>query len=75
MQTLIADDKGTWYRNTSAYRMPDPESGTNFEPGLATKATATEWVKGQPHIEKIDDPFDTEPKTKKPEPEAKAGKK
>lgn len=70
MEFKIADDKGEWFLNGGQFRMPDPESGTIFEPGIATKATPTEWLKGQAHITKVDDPTDTEPKQHKPEAKA-----
>lgn len=46
--------------NTSEFRMPDPVSGTIFEPGVATKATPTDWLKGQGHIKPTTDPLEPE---------------
>lgn len=56
MDHKMADSSGSWFINIGAYRMPDPESGTIFEPGLPTKATATAWLAGQPSITPCEDP-------------------
>lgn len=53
----IEDPQGTWYQSKAQYPLRDPISGTNFEPAVPVKATATAWVKGQPAICPIDDPL------------------
>lgn len=60
----IVDPKGTWYLNTAQYRMVDPVSMTVFEPGEATKATATDWLGTQPCMTQVPDP--TAPTQEKP---------
>ncbi len=60
----IADSNGVWLQNTGMYRLPDPESGTIFEPGEPTKATETEWAKGQPTLVTVDDPTPAAPVVK-----------
>jgi hypothetical protein len=67
----IANPQGTWYTNTAMHAFNDPDSMTVFEPGIPTKATPTEWLKGQPVIKEIPDPLAApkqaeKPKTSKP---------
>ncbi len=52
----ISDSSGVWALNIGAYRLPDPESGTNFEPGIPTQARLTAWMMGQPTLVPCDDP-------------------
>lgn len=61
MSKVTADSSGVWMVNVGSYRLPDPESGTVFEPGVETKATRTEWSKGQPTLQLVG--FDVEPVT------------
>ncbi len=53
----IADASGKWYQSAAHFNLVDPESGTCFEPGEPTRATATAWVKGQPAIVEVADPM------------------
>lgn len=53
----IVDPQGTWYLNTGVFNFHDPDSKTVFEAGVLTKATKTEWVKGQPVIVEQPDPM------------------
>ena len=52
----ISDSSGVWALNIGAYRLPDPESGTNFEPGIPTQARLTAWMMGQPTLVPCEDP-------------------
>lgn len=54
---FIADPQGIWLKSTAAYQMHDPISNTLFLPDTLTKATLTEWVKGQPTITEQPDPL------------------
>lgn len=66
MDYIIADPKGKWYRSNAHYGFTDPESGTHFPAGAVVKATETEWLKGQPVFEAVDDPTAEKPTAKKP---------
>ena len=56
-QMFIADPHGAWLKNTAQYQMHDPMSNTVFVPDTLTKATLTDWVKGQPMIKVQPDPL------------------
>lgn len=53
----ISDPQGAWLINTGLHQIHDPESSTVFYPGVLTKATYTNWVKGQPTITQQPDPL------------------
>ncbi len=52
INTLQVIDKtvDTWFVNTAAFRMNDPTTGHNFEPGVKYRLAQTDWMKGQPTI-------------------------
>lgn len=62
----MIDAKGdSWYRNNGEFRMPHGErNGVFFEPGVATRVDADEWIKNQPVLELIDNPLGDDPKPK-----------
>lgn len=47
MDFKVADKNGSWLISSARFPFVDPESNTRFEPGVATKATVTDWVKTQ----------------------------
>lgn len=56
MDIKILDSQGVWLINTSTYAaFIDPTNGARFEPGVVTKATHTDWVKGQPVLARCDE--------------------
>lgn len=46
----IINEGAPWFVNTAAYRMNDPSTGHNFEPGEKYMIDQSEWMKGQPTI-------------------------
>lgn len=51
----IVDKKATtWFVNIGAYRMNDPSTGHNFEPGIKYRIEQSEWMAGQPTIKETD---------------------
>jgi len=61
MDVKVIDQDGLWFVNRSQFRMNDPESGVNFEPGMPMRVNPTKWMETQPHIEPVDDPFGNKP--------------
>lgn len=53
LQTIDKDAK-TWFINTGAYRMNDPTTGHNFEPGIKYRIKESVWMTGQPTIVETD---------------------
>ncbi len=51
---IVDKDVDTWFVNTAAFRMNDPTTGHNFEPGVKYRLAETDWMKGQPTIEATD---------------------
>ena len=58
---VIVDKKATtWFVNTAAFRMNDPSTGHNFDPGVKYRIEESEWMKGQPTIVATDMDEDVE---------------
>jgi hypothetical protein len=54
----MAETPRVWLRNEGSFPLPDPISGTRFEPGKATRAELTSWVLNQPSIKRCANPDD-----------------
>lgn len=52
-QQLIVDDKGEFFVNTSQFPFVDHSTGTRFEPGIHVKVLRSNWMAGQPVIQKV----------------------
>jgi hypothetical protein len=52
-QQLILDEKGEFFVNTSQFAFIDTSTNVRFEPGMHVKTKQTEWMKGQPVIQKV----------------------
>ena len=64
----IIDKSGTWFLNSARFPFVDPESGARFEPGVKTKAKATDWTALQADwLLTTDDPLAEPEAEKKPE--------
>ena len=55
-----------WYVNTAAFRMNDPTTGHNFEPGIKYQIDCSDWMAGQPTIEKTSFEEEVEDRVQKP---------
>lgn len=54
----VIDKDGDWYVNRALYRFPHgTREGVVFESGVPTRVVLDDWIKGQPLIEKVADPF------------------
>jgi hypothetical protein len=53
----IVDRDGQWFVNRALFRFHDQDRGVNFEPGVPVQIKPTEWMKSQPLIVPVSDPF------------------
>lgn len=52
-QQLIVDAKADFYVNVGQYPFVDHSTGVRFEPGVQVQVKQSEWMKGQPVIQKV----------------------
>lgn len=64
--TVVDKDAIAWFVNTAAFRMNDPTTGHNFDPGVKYRIHESEWMKGQPTIEATDMDEEVDDKVQKP---------
>ena len=51
---VIVDVKGEWFVNVGAFPFTDPTTKVKFEPQTPTKVVQSDWMKGQPVIQKTE---------------------
>lgn len=52
-QQVVVDEKADFWVNTAQYPFVDALTGVRFEPGVQVKVKQSEWMKGQPAIQKV----------------------
>lgn len=52
-QQVVVDEKADFWVNTAVFPFIDPETGVRFEPGVQVKVKQSDWMKGQPTIQKV----------------------
>jgi hypothetical protein len=55
----MAETQRVWLVNEGTFPLPDPISGTRFEPGTPVRAELTSWVLNQPSIKRCANPDDS----------------
>jgi hypothetical protein len=56
-QMLIVDEKAPdFYVNNGSFPFVDPSTGVRFEPEVQVKVKQSDWMKGQPCIQKVEKP-------------------
>ena len=64
------DEDGVWYHNTGEFPIPDYGRASEMvmlQPGVVTQIKDNDYLRGQPTLVKVEDPFKVPPK-KKAEP-------
>jgi len=58
-EMTVIDKDGAWVVHTGAFRLPHAlRTGINLEPGVPTKVTHDDWLKGQPTVKACSDPME-----------------